>query len=98
MDMTKLAWLASAILGLFGGLAIVGNYWIAVRWYAWRKHSSMIPLIGGVLFAAAMFICPIQGVRRYAWIPLVADLGCAPLFAGCIYEYFSRRGNDNDSA
>ena len=49
----------SAILALIGGWAIVGNWWIVIRWYVWRKKGeSLVPFMGGVIFALAMIETP----------------------------------------
>ena len=71
---------------------------IAILWYARRKRSSMIPLIGGLLFAVAMFICPLPAMKRWAWVPLIADLGCAPLLGASLYEYAWKRRGDSRGA
>jgi hypothetical protein len=98
MDTARLAWVVSALLAFLGGVAIVGNYSIAILWCVRRKRASMIPLLGGVFFAGAMLILPLPAVGRWAWIPLVADLGCVPLFGGCVYHYLLKRRDDNHAA
>ena len=83
-----LAWVASGIVALLGGWAILGNYATVIRWYVRRKHGSLVPLFGGLLFAAAMFISPLPGVRRWAWLPFVVDLGCSFSLPGFLYSVF----------
>ena len=70
------AWLVSGVLALFGGWIIITNYWITISWYRHRRHSSRIPLLGGLCLMAGMLASPLPGVTRYAWVPLVIDLGC----------------------
>jgi hypothetical protein len=42
---------------------------------------SMVPVIGGVAGALACLVAPVVGLARWAWLPLVLDVGCAPLLA-----------------
>ena len=86
-----LAWVATGSLSLLGGWAIVDNYAVAIRWYVRRRHGSLIPFAGGVLFGGAMLICPVPGVWHWAWIPLIADLGCVPLLGSCLYHIVLKR-------
>jgi hypothetical protein len=78
----------SGILGLLGAWIIVGNWWLVLRWYIFRKHDSLIPLFGGLLFALAMFIYPEPRVRHLAWIPFLVDLGCVVSIPGFFYAVF----------
>ena len=81
-------WMVSAALALFGGWIIIANYATVVLWYTRGKHGSLGPLLGGVSFALAMLICPLSGVRRHAWVPLVIDLGCGLSFLSFLYAVF----------
>jgi hypothetical protein len=83
-----IVWAAVAVLAFFGGWAIIANYAVVVLWYVKRKHGSMVPLFGGLLFAAAMFICPVPEVRRFFWIPFLIDLGCIYSLPGFLYSVF----------
>ena len=78
----------SCILGLLGGWIIIGNWWLFIRWHIFRKHASLVPLVGGLLFALAMFIYPEPGVRNLAWIPFLVDLGCVVSIPGYFYSFF----------
>ena len=48
----------------------------------WRKSGrrlpSVVPLVGGLSGAVALVLCPVRSVPRYAWLPLVLDVGCLP--------------------
>jgi len=70
------AWLVSGALALLGSWIIILNYWVVISWYLHRRHSSRIPLLGGLCLMAGMLASPLPGVTRYAWVPLVIDLGC----------------------
>jgi hypothetical protein len=41
----------------------------------------MIPVICGVFVAAALVMTPIEFLHGYWWMPLILDLGCAPMLA-----------------
>src|ERR1039458_2428132 len=75
--MLILSAILSVVLGLFGGWVIIGNWWIVIRWYIWRKPDSLVPFVGGIFFALAMISYPEPRVRHWAWIPLIVDLGCS---------------------
>ena len=81
-------WIVSGTLALLGSWIIIVNYACAIQWYVRRKHSSMIPLLGGVLFALAMLHCPMPGVRRLAWLPLIFDPGCLFTLLSFLYAVF----------
>ncbi len=70
------AWIVSGGLALLGSWIILLNYWIVISWYFHRRHHSRIPLLGGLCLMAAMLGSPLPGVTRYAWVPLLIDLGC----------------------
>lgn len=84
-------WVIAALLAFMGGWVIVMNYACVVVWLARRKHSSTVPLFGGLFFAGAMLLCPLPGVRTFAWLPLVVDIGCLPLLAQCMYSFGIQR-------
>lgn len=78
----------AGILAFLGGWIILCNWGIPIRYYASHKHGSLVPLFGGLLFALAMLIYPAPSVRHWAWIPFVADLGCAFLLLEFLYAVF----------
>jgi len=69
-------WIFSGLFALLGSWIIILNYSTVVSWYRHRRHSSRIPLLGGLCLMAGMLASPLPGVTRYAWVPLVIDLGC----------------------
>lgn len=75
------------------GLWITGvNYGCVYLWIVHRKHGSLTPLIGGVSGALALLLCPIPAVQRWAWLPLVLDLGCVYTLASFLYVVFILKG------
>jgi hypothetical protein len=57
----------------------IGNLSIAMGWYLRGKTGSLIPGLGGLAGLAACFLLPYPVLRRWWWIPLVADPGTAYL-------------------
>jgi uncharacterized membrane protein HdeD (DUF308 family) len=70
---------AGALLGIFATWIIV-LHWSAVarRYILKRPGGSWIPVIGGVLGAAALVVLPLRDLHSYWWLPLVVDWGSAP--------------------
>jgi hypothetical protein len=44
-----------------------------------RQASSVAPIFGGILAAAGIALLPIDGVWKWAWIPLLLDWGGLPV-------------------
>jgi hypothetical protein len=86
--MLILSAILSVVLGLFGGWVIIGNWWIVIRWYIWRKPNSLVPFVGGIFFALAMISYPEPRVRHWAWVPLIVDLGCSLMIPAFLYSVF----------
>ena len=91
MQPAWVAWLVSGVLALFGGWIVITNYWITIRWYRHRRTASHTPLLGGLCLMAAMLASPIPRVARYAWVPLVIDLGCLVMVVGFLYVVVWKR-------
>ena len=85
----------TALLAVYGAGFIVTNYATVIVWYARRKHGSLVPLMGGLAVGLSMILCPVSGVRPWAWTPLVVDLGCVYLFGGWLYHRLFRKRHDN---
>src|SRR2546421_71783 len=91
-----LPWLLPGLLGLVACWIILLNFSVVFLWCVRREHHSFIPLLGGCLAALAMLVSPPTGIARFAWIPLIVDLGCLYSFLGFLYAVvvlrcFSRR-------
>jgi len=57
-------------------LILIANWTIAVRFFLdSSQRSSLIPLVGGVLGAAALGMGPWDSVRRLWWIAPALDWG-----------------------
>lgn len=70
-----LQWVIFSLLSLVGGLVIFSNWMIPMQ----PKGGSLIPVIGGLFAAIAFAVAPIDALRGLWWLPLIADLGCAPM-------------------
>lgn len=66
--------IAVGLIGIFGLLALL-NLSCLVSTYVTRKHSSTVPLIGGVSGCIGFLLSP--NLRVYAWLPLILDVGTA---------------------
>lgn len=86
-------WVISSILfALFLWISF-GNLWISFRSMFFRgaRRESLLPLVGGILGALAIFISPMAHARKYWWIALLTDIGCGPmLFAIIIDQVFKK--------
>jgi H+/Cl- antiporter ClcA len=71
-------WAISLILICVGGYVVVMNWFVVFQWMFAKKHSSWIPLVGGVIAALGVGLIPNTEARSYWWIPLILDWGSVP--------------------
>lgn len=75
-------WLPSAVLGLFFAVGAGANAHLLLiagrRSESGRRVPSIVPLVPGLLGMAACMVSPEAGLRRWAWVPLLLDVGCVP--------------------
>lgn len=91
-----LRWLGVTALGGFSLWIIYCNYWVlGMRFTKFSRTPSPAPFAGGLLGLAALMICPIEGITRFWWVPLVVDPGCALLFlyATPLFTYMALKGD-----
>jgi hypothetical protein len=67
----------AATLGLVSIVIIAGNWRAFVRRMQ-RKSISWVPLVGGVVGAAALLIAPSDALHAWWWLPLLFDWGSIP--------------------
>src|SRR5687767_630183 len=82
----KFVWWGICIL-LFctGAFFVYVNFAVIYIAYFKKKHVSPTGLIGGVLCAFAILICPDKAVLSWFWVPLVLDPGCLLLVCEFIF-------------
>ena len=69
-----------AAIGLFvlGGSIALFNGWIFVSQLIGRHIPSAIPFVGGLMLFVGGMIYPDSGIKKLAWLGLIADYGCLP--------------------
>ena len=85
-------WTLAVILFLFFlWIGAMNTVVIPLHWWLYKKHSSMVPLLGGLLGTVALIIVPLDGARFWWWVPLIVDLGSAPLMVATFIDWLRRR-------
>jgi hypothetical protein len=54
------------------------NFWATV--VRKEESSSVLPIFGGLLAAIGIAILPVEGIWKWAWIPLLLDWGGLPFY------------------
>jgi uncharacterized membrane protein len=93
-----IAWLAifvyrpqlvlAVTLLIIGGVMIVFNainFWATV--VRKRESPSVLPVFGGIMAAIGIAILPVEGVWKWAWIPLLLDWGGLPVYLAALFGY-----------
>lgn len=78
-------WVATILLGAFCLFVVVMNFGCFLTSILRKEHHSVVPFVGGISGCLAMLACPVGQVYRWAWIPLVLDLGSLFMLAGFAY-------------
>ena len=77
--MEILLWFGTLILaGFFLGLTVFNWRHFLTKTTKGDDRLSPVPLAGGLLGIAAAYVCPVDAVWNYWWIPLIVDFGCLP--------------------
>jgi heme/copper-type cytochrome/quinol oxidase subunit 1 len=87
--MEQLRWIIGiALLGLGAWISLAN--WVCVwNWVTSGRRFSLLPLFGGSFAAVGLLVLPV-GAWAWAWIPLVLDLGCAPMLIGAVVFHLRR--------
>lgn len=87
------------ILGTLGVIVFVGfavsNIVICVAQYRRPRGHSLLPVVGGLLGACGVVLLPIPGIVKFFWVPLILDLGCAPLLILSAAQALGDRNRDD---
>jgi hypothetical protein len=75
----NLRWAIGVAALILGGMISLGNWITLIGVIVTKRSSSFVPFVGGVLAAIGIFVLPISGLWKWAWIPLVADLQSLPI-------------------
>lgn len=81
---TAVAWILVAVLGTLSLLLIIGNPIVGFLAQRRKENYSWVPFLGGILGAFSLLLCPVHGVRWFAWIPLILDL-TFPMFLYAVF-------------
>lgn len=78
--LTLTLWIASLLCLTLGGVVVVGQsaavVWRPIASYLGRpaRSFSLIPFVGGLAGAIGMVLLPVEGVWRWAFVPLCLDV------------------------
>ena len=73
-------------LFLLIGAWITFANWIGIyRYYKYKKHSSSIPLFGGLFLFISLFIIIISPYKALSFISFIIDYGSFPLIIHTIF-------------
>jgi hypothetical protein len=76
-----LRWAIGVAALILGCMISLGNWITLIGVIVTKRSSSFVPFVGGVSAAIGIFVLPISGLWKWAWIPLVADFQSLPITA-----------------
>ncbi len=71
-------WMLGLVLLTLSCLACVSNGIDAWEWFRHRRHSSSLPLIGGLFGALGLLILPLPQLASWWWLPFFLDYASLP--------------------
>jgi len=93
-----LRWIVGGLLAAAYLLIAAANWGILLllrRTYADGHRPSLVPLVGGVIGAAAVVLLPPLGIPW--WLPALLDPGCALYVALVAIAFLRERGSDTSN-
>jgi hypothetical protein len=84
-------YIAGAFLIFFGATAIIGNFALVIQWLLWKRPSSQIPLVGGLICSLGFAVSHVPWLQHLWWLPIWIDPGCGPMIVAVIYEALRRK-------
>ncbi len=79
----------SIILVVFGGIIVLLNASIPVRYYLLnngKRSYSCIPVLGGLMVFLGMLMWDNALVNRASFLALFIDIGCVPMIVFALYK------------
>jgi len=81
MILTSTRWIIATPLAVLFAAIAIGNFWC---WFIQKSepgkpHTSVIPIVGGMVGAFALLTAPIGTFMQrlcFAWLPPLLDVGC----------------------
>ena len=81
-------------LMIAGGAMMAFNAMIFWASVVQKGHAPAVaPIFGGILAAAGIALLPVEGIWKWAWLPLLLDWGGVPMFVYGLLVYLGRRGS-----
>jgi len=74
-------WVIAGLLAAFWLLCAGGNLTSLIGAAIRKGSTSFILFFGGVAGVLSLFICPLPGAARWAWLPPLLDIGSVPAAA-----------------
>ncbi|MGB0371398.1 MAG: hypothetical protein ACPGN3_08605 [Opitutales bacterium] len=71
-------WILGILFIAMGLIPTLVNGSTFLRGILEKENGSIIPIFGGVTLSIGLLIIPVEGLKPWAWIPLVLDFGCLP--------------------
>lgn len=91
--MIAIQYIVGGVFAVVALCAIAGNYLVAGRWLLGRASGSVVPLVGGLCGGLALVVLPLgNDIAAWCLIPLLLDLGTAPLLLAAALNLGKRRG------
>ena len=84
-------WFIAYVLLLFSAICTVGNAGIVVWRIVQKKRSSLAPFFGGLCGMLGVLAMPLKGSAKWCWVPLILDLGSAPMLPGFVWMLVRKR-------
>lgn len=92
--MDVLLWiLAVALLCMALWVGVVNWSVVLIYWFTRKSVGSWTPLLSGVCGAVGVWLLPVEGASRLAWVPLFLDWGSVPglLYSAGYYVVYLRQ-------
>ncbi len=91
---TIVRWVVGAILTLIWFGCTISNLIDLINARIHKTPTSLILFFGGLSGIIAVFIFPIPGSNKWAWLPAVLDLGCVPAGLVILFAVISGKFDD----